>query len=69
HEAHLRAVFKVLEERAVTLSPDKSFIGFPSIELLGFNVDAFNLWNTEDRVRALKLVEFPRNLSSLEKWL
>lgn len=69
HLEHLRAIFGVFEGRGVSLSPDKSFVGFQSVELLRFYVDVLGLSTTKERARGFRDLEFPRNLKALEACL
>lgn len=69
HLGHLRALFVKLVELQVTLSPNKTFLNYPSITLLGQKVDAFGLSTTEERIAAIKAIRFPRDLRALETYL
>ena len=48
---------------------EKSFIGYPSVELLGFHVDALGIHSTEDRTQGFRQLEFPATLKALETYL
>lgn len=69
HLRHLDEVFERLEEFDIVLSPKKSFIGFPSIQLLGQKVDAFGLATDKEKLKAIASLEFPRTLRQLEHHL
>lgn len=43
----------------LTMSPTKSWIGYPSVYLLGHRVDAFGMSTSEDRMAAFAKLEFP----------
>ena len=43
HLSHLHSVFQLLESYGISLSPKKSFLGYPTVALLGQKVDAFGL--------------------------
>lgn len=62
HVDHLDQVFKKLLERNISVSPKKSFIGYPCATLLGQKVNAFGLQSTEERTKALVEMPFPRTL-------
>lgn len=47
----------------------KSSIGYPSVHLLGFEVDAFGLATTEERIQALATRCMPTNLADLKTHL
>lgn len=69
HVQHLHAVFKTLDERNIKLSPKISFIGYPSIRLLGQRVDTLGLSTAEEKLAAISQLEFPRTLIDLETYL
>lgn len=66
HMTHLRAVLGLLLKVNITLDPKKSFIGYPSIPLLGQRVDAFGMTTSEEKLDAIKDLKFPPNLHDLE---
>lgn len=69
HKKHLRKIFKLFISKNIAISPSKSFVGYPNVELLGFRVDGFGLSNTADRIAAYKQLDFPRNLKALEQYI
>lgn len=69
HKKHLRKIFKLFISKNIAISPSKSFVGYPNVELLGFRVDGFGLSNTADRIAAYKQLNFPRNLKTLEQYI
>jgi hypothetical protein len=69
HIKHLNAIFKLFTSKGLSISPKKSHIGYPSVELLGFRVDAFGLSTTRDRMEAFQKLEFPTQLKALETYL
>ena len=69
HTKHLDDIFTLFKGRNISLSLAKSFIGYPSIELLGFYVDAFGLSSTESRTQGFRDLVFPRTLKALETYL
>ncbi|RYC55608.1 hypothetical protein CHU98_g10598 [Xylaria longipes] len=69
HIQHLHTIFGLFQTKNIAMSPKKSFIGYPSVELLGFRVDALGLSNTKDRVQAFQQLAFPKNLQALEQYL
>lgn len=64
HEQHLRKVFKLFEEIGLALNPKKSFLGYPSVKLLGFTVDGSRIAIPESRVEAIKKIKMPTNLAA-----
>ena len=69
HVQHLSAVFDILRQRRIVLSPAKSFIGYPSVNLLGRHVDSLGMSTPEDKVRAITSLRFPSTLRQLEVFL
>ena len=67
--AHLRAVFDQLLIFNVCLSPKKSFLAYPSVQLLGQRVDALGLATDTDKLQAIAKLAFPRTLRHLDHYL
>ena len=53
----------------IHLSPRKSFLGYPSVHLLGQKVDALGLATAEEKLTAISNLAFPKTLSQLERYL
>ncbi|QIX00238.1 hypothetical protein AMS68_005755 [Peltaster fructicola] len=69
HLGHLHYLFSVLQDYKITLSGDKSNLGFPSLNLLGQRVDAYGLRTTSDKLAAIKNLSFPSTLKDLETYI
>ncbi len=69
HCRHLHACFSLFQEKNMGFSPEKSFIAYPSVELLGFYVDALGMHSTEQRTQGFRGLEFPATLKALETYL
>jgi Reverse transcriptase (RNA-dependent DNA polymerase)/RNase H-like domain found in reverse transcriptase/Integrase zinc binding domain len=69
HRQHLDTIFGLFAQTGISIAPKKSFVGYPSVELLGFQVDALGLSTTTDRMAAFQKLEFPAQLKSLESYL
>jgi hypothetical protein len=69
HIRHLQAVFQLLRKYHISLKPEKAFIGYPSVQLLGQKVDSFGLTTSEEKLRAITQLEFPKTLRQLETYL
>ena len=69
HEDQLRQIFGILEDYNICLSPHKSFIGYPSVALLGQRVDALGLATAEEKLAAIRKLAFPRTLLQLKHYL
>ena len=59
----------MFSEKNVSLSLEKSFIGYPSIELLGFYIDTLGIYSTEEKTQSFQKLEFPSTLKALETYL
>ena len=69
HEECLRRVMALLDGRRISISPSKTYLGFPSATLLGRRVSGLGLAASEDRVRAILAIQFPQTLKSLETYI
>ena len=69
HESHLRQLFQLLREKRASLAPTKSFLGFPSVVLLGQRVDSLGISTAEDKIKAITALRFPATLRDLEIFL
>ena len=69
HFEHLRTIFRLFARLKITLEPKKSYLGYPSVTLLGQKVDGFGLTTTEERVAAIKEMRFPETLEALETYI
>ena len=69
HIQHLRSVFQLFQKRRVNLAPTKSFLGYPSITLLGQKVDSLGLSTTAEKIAAITSLQFPASLRELEYFL
>ena len=69
HVLHLTAVFEALVDHNIFLKPAKSFLGFPSVKLLGQHVDALGLATSTEKLSAIAKLRFPQNLRDLETYL
>lgn len=59
HIAHLHAVFQLLDSYGISLSLKKSFLGYPTVALLGQKVDAFGLTTAADKLETISKLDFP----------
>jgi hypothetical protein len=62
-------VFRVLSDLGITLKARKCFLGFHSIELLGYLVDRLGLTTTESKADAVRNIPFPTTLAQLEHFI
>lgn len=66
HLSHLRAVFASLQRIGLTLSPHKCHVGYRSANVLGHRTDGRLLWATDDKLAAIKSINYPATLRQLE---
>ena len=69
HVKHLTQVFKALHTMNIHLAPDKAYPGYPSVHLLGPRVNALGLATADEKLVAIKKLEFPRTLAASDKYL
>jgi hypothetical protein len=69
HIQRLHLVFAKLQEYGISLDPAKARIGFPSLTLLGKDVDSFGMTTKQEKLRAITSLEFPRTCKQLETYL
>ena len=50
-------------------SPEKSFIVYPSVELLGFYIDVLGIHSIKQYTQGFRGLEFPAILKALETYL
>lgn len=71
-DAHLRdldTLFSSLDQRSLTLSGEKAFLGFPSVTLLGQHVDGLGVSTSEEKLAAINALTFPKTVGDLEIYL
>jgi len=69
HLKHLHNVFVTLKRMRICLAPEKSFLTYPFIQLLGQWVDVLGLATLKDKLVAIAGLCFSISLSQLEKYL
>lgn len=69
HLSHLRQIFELFRSKRVSLSPTKSFIGYPSVTLLGQRVDGLGMSTSQEKIQAITSLRFPETLRDLEIFL
>jgi hypothetical protein len=63
---HIRVILQLLKDLGMTLSPDKCYMTYHSIQLLGHQVDRFGLSILSDKISAIETIRFPSTLYELE---
>jgi len=69
HAKHLEDIFSLFQEKNININPEKSYIKYPTVELLRYYVDALGMYSTEDRTQGFYKLEFPSILKALETYL
>ncbi len=69
HVRHLKTILNLFQERYIILNPNKSFIAYPSVELLKQRVNNFNLFTSTEKLATIQNLEFPRTLKKLKTYL
>jgi hypothetical protein len=69
HVAHLRQVLHLLQENGLVVRPDKCVFGAPSVEFLGYNIDAEGIRPVSDKVEAIKKFPTPRTIKATQDLL
>ena len=69
HLSHLRAIFSLFNSMNITLKATKSFLGYPSVTLLGQKVDGLGLTTSAEKLEAISSIKFPATLRDLEIYL
>ena len=69
HEQHLKTIFRLFLSKNIAISPAKSYVAYPDVELLGFRVNSLGLTTTKERVAAFRNLAFPDSLKALEQYL
>ena len=62
-------VFSILENLCITLRAKKCFLGFHSLEILGYLVDRLGLTTAEAKADAVKNIPYPATLAQLEYFI
>ena len=69
HLQHLTTIFGLFVKHNVVLNPQKAYLRYPSITLLGQKVNGLRLTSSAEKVAAISNWKFPHNLKMLESYL
>lgn len=69
HVAHLHRLFSFFQSIGMRLNPKKSYLGNPSVQLLGQRVTGLGLTTSEEKIAAIAKLTFPATLKALETYL
>ncbi len=53
----------------ISIKPEKAFLGYPTVRLLGQKVDSLGLSTSEEKLKAIAKIQYPTTLQSLETYL
>ena len=67
--ANTDEVFSILSDAGITLKASKAFLGFHSLDILGYLVDRLGLTTTEAKAEAVSQIPFPKNVTELEHFI
>lgn len=65
----LHILFDIFLEYNISIKPSKSFFNYPDVELLGQRVNSLGLTTSEEKLRAINLLNYPEILSALKYYL
>ena len=69
HVQHLSQIFDLFTDKRVNLASIKSFLGYPSITLLGQRVDSLKLSISDEKIAVIASLQFSSSLKDLEYFL
>ena len=69
HLDHLQQVLAIVRKQNIHISAKKTFLSYPSVQLLGQKVDALGLATDTEKLKAISSLQFPVNLTQLEHYL
>ena len=69
HLNHLATIFQLFRDKRVSLAPTKSYLGYPSVILLGQRVDSLGMSTSAEKIAAITSLRFPYTLRDLEIFL
>lgn len=69
HLRHLNQIFALFAEMNIVLKPAKTFLGYPSVSLLGQKVDSLGMTTTQEKLEAILSLRFPQTFKHLEAYL
>ena len=65
----LRELFQLFVDYNISISPTKTYLGYPDVNLLGQRVESLGLTSPEDKLRAISNLRYPTTLGALEHYL
>ena len=69
HLRQLRQLFQLFCDYNISISPTKTYLGYPNVNLLGRRVDSLGMATAEDKLEAIRMLKYPATLGDLEHYL
>ena len=69
HLKHLKAIFSLFTKINLSINPTKTFISYPTTQLLSQQINSLGLSTAEDKLKTISLLKFPHTLHKLETYL
>ena len=69
HIVNLRELFQVFTSVNVSISPTKTFLGYPDVNLLGQRVNSFGLSTASEKLKTISSLTYPSTVGDLEYYL
>ncbi len=69
HLNDLRELFRVFTAVNVSISPTKTFLGYPDVNLLGQRVNSLGLSTASEKLMAISSLKYPSTVGDLEHYL
>ncbi|ORY68957.1 uncharacterized protein BCR38DRAFT_328165, partial [Pseudomassariella vexata] len=69
HLEHLKLILDLFDKVGLAVNPKKTFVRYPSINILGFTIDGYGKAITEERVEAIRKLKMPETLGALETYI
>ena len=69
HTGHFHHVFNLFDKMNIALKPSKSYIGYPTVALLGQKVDNFGFNISVDKLEVIRTIKFPRKFKNIETYV
>lgn len=66
HLMYLKNIFTMLTENNISIKPEKPFLGYPMVELLGQKVTSLGLSTSEEKLKNISKLKLSMNLRQLE---
>lgn len=69
HLYHLRKLFQILVKYNISISPSKTFLGYPNVNLLDRHIDSLGIATAEDKLKTISKLNYPTTLDNLKHYL